>query len=113
MEFRDCRRWPKDYSRERALKTYVMSCIADDYEEFSEISSTVSKWAEEDGLHFDREAILDQLSELIRGNEAQAYNLSSRQPHVVPVDFSEGSTENVWFMLTPSGIEALAALEES
>jgi len=88
-----------------------MSCIADDYEELEVVSSTAGKWAKEDGLHFDENDILTQLSELIQADQARAYHLSPRQPHVVPVDFSKSSADDVWFMLTPSGLEALAALD--
>lgn len=116
MEFRDGRRWPKGFNRQDALKIYVMSCIADDYEELSNVCRTVREWAEQDGLHFDVTEIVAQLSELMGIDQARAYLLSPRPPHVVSVDFSpkEGSSgDNVWFMLTRSGLEEMDKLDAS
>src|SRR5215472_9307203 len=97
-------------SREEALKIFLMSCIADDYEELKVIFATIGKWAEEDSLHFDTREILDQLSVLIRENHAQAYILSPHPPHVVRADYSDASVNDLWFMLTVSGRQALNEL---
>jgi hypothetical protein len=111
MEIRDGRRWPKGNNREQALRTYIMASIADDYEELKLISTTVSEWAEGDGLKFDNKEIIDQLSALIRADHVQAYILSPRAPHVVAVDFSEACANDLWFMLTASGQQELDKLD--
>jgi hypothetical protein len=92
-----------------------MSCISDDYEDLGKVCRTVCEWAAQDGLHFDPTEIIAQLSELIRVDQARAYFLSARPPHVVSVDFfpTKGSEDKVWFMLTPSGLEALDKLDAS
>ena len=113
MEIRDGRRWPNRNNRKEALRTYIMSSIADDYEELQMIFTTVGEWAKEDGLMFDSKEILDQLSALIRAEHVQAYKLSSHPPHVVAVDFSEACAGDLWFMLTVSGRQALDQLDAS
>src|SRR6266850_523872 len=86
MEIYGNRRRPEG-SREYVLKIYVMSSIADDYEDFEMVSNTATKWAEGDGLHFDRKEILRELAELIGKGYAQAYTLSAYPPHTVAVDY--------------------------
>ncbi len=110
MELYDGRRRPKG-SREYALRIYVMSSIADDYEDLEMVSNTATKWAEEDGLQFDRKEILRQLTELIRNGYAQAYVLSAQPPHTVVADYSEARADDLWFMLTAKGIGAMNELD--
>ena len=113
MDIRDGRRWPDRNNREEALRTYIMSSIADDYEELKMIFTTVGEWAEEDGLTFESKEIVVQLSELIRAEHVQAYKLSSHPPHVIAADFSEACAGDLWFMLTASGRQALDQLDAS
>lgn len=110
MEIYDGRRRPKG-SREHALRIYVMSSIADDYEDFEMVSNTASRWAEEDGLQFDRKEILRELAELIRNGHAQAYTLSAQPPHSLLAEYSEARADDLWFMLTPAGVQALTELD--
>lgn len=110
MELYDDRRRPRG-SRGFALRVHVMSSMADDYEDFEMISETAAKWAEEDGLQFDREEILSELAELIRRGDAQAYILSPRPPHTLVADFSMARADELWFMLTAQGIRALKEMD--
>jgi hypothetical protein len=87
-----------------------MSSIANDYEDFEMISNTVTKWAEEGSLQFERKEILQELAELIRSGWAQAYILSVQPPHTLIADYSEAHADDLWFMLTPAGIRAMNEL---
>ena len=109
MEIYDGRRRPK--TRENALKIFVMSSIADDYEDLAMVEQTTIDWAKEDGWQFTREEILLELAELIRKGHAQAYLLSSRPPHVVIAAYAPQHVDHLWFYLTPKGIEALRELD--
>jgi hypothetical protein len=71
-----------------------MSSIADDYEEFEMVSNTATKWAEEDGLQFDRKEVLRELAELIQLGYAQAYILSAHPPHTLVADYSEARADD-------------------
>jgi len=89
-----------------------MSSIADDYEDFEMVSSTVSEWAEEDSIQFDRKEILKELAELIRSGYAQAYILSAQPPNALLVaDYSEAHADDLWFMLTRAGIGIMKELD--
>jgi hypothetical protein len=110
MELYDGRRRPKG-SREYARRIYVMSSIANDYEDFEMVLNTTAKWAEEDGLQFGREELLSELSELILKGYAQSYVLSAQPPHTLVADYSEARADDLWFMLTPAGIRELNELD--
>jgi len=110
MELHDGRRRPKG-NRDDVLKAYVMSAIADDYEDFQEISTVTTRWASEDGLQFDRKEILIALGKLIQSGDAQCYLLSPHPPHTSLAEYSESRVEEVWFMLTTKGIWELSRLD--
>lgn len=110
MELYDGRRRPTG-TRAQALRIYVMSSIADDYEDFEQVAKTLEKWAEEDDLQFGHDEIVHALAELIGDGHAQAYLLSERPPHVVVADYSEERAHDLWFMLTVEGKQALADLD--
>ena len=110
MELYDGRRRPTG-TRAQALRIYVMSSIADDYEDFEQVAKTSEKWAKEDGLRFEHDEILHTLAELIGDGHAQAYVLSEHPPHVLVADYSEGRVHGLWFMLTAVGKQALGDLD--
>jgi hypothetical protein len=109
MELYGGRRRPK--GRENALKVFVMSSIADDYEDFEMVEHTTIEWAKEDGWQFSRQEILGELTGLIRNGHAQTYLLSTQPPHVVVAEYSEKSAEDLWFYLTPTGIQVLREMD--
>jgi hypothetical protein len=88
-----------------------MSSIANDYEDFEMISNETKKWAEEDGLEFERAEILEELAELIRNDYAKAYLISPDPPHVVVAAYSEACADSLWFMLTTAGKRTMKELE--
>jgi hypothetical protein len=110
VEPNDQKRRPNE-ARQRALRIYVMSSIANDYEGFEMVSNETNKWAEESGIEFGRAEILEELSELIRNDYAKAYLLSPHPPHVVVAAYSEACADALWFMLTTAGIRAMKELE--
>ena len=110
MELYDGRRRPTG-TRAQALRIYVMSSIADDYEDFEQVSKTLEKWSEEDGFQFGHDEMLHAIAELIGDGHAQAYVLSEHPPHVLVADYSEGRAHDLWFMLTAAGKQALDDLD--
>ena len=95
---RRCRTGPA-----QALRICVMASIADDYEDFEQVSKSVEKWSEEDGLQFGHDEMLHAIAELIGDGHAQAYVLSEHPPHVLDADYSEGRAHDRWFTLTAAG----------
>jgi len=89
---------------EASIRNYVLSAIANDYEEFEMVFGEVAKWAEEDGkIGVAREEIIGELERLINEGYAQAYLLSPQDPHAEPVTFSADNIGDLWFYVTPKG----------
>lgn len=66
----------------------------------------------EDGLRvFGRQELLSELADLIRTGYARAYILSAQTPHTLVADYSEGRADDLWFLLTASGLRALNELD--
>ena len=78
-----------DGTRAQALRIYVMSSIADDYEDFEQVSKTVEKWSEEDGLQFGHDEMLHAIAELIGDRPRPSVRSIEHPPHVLVADYSE------------------------
>lgn len=98
-------------SQDRMLRLLVLSAIADDYEDFRIIAHETSAWAREVGLVVNHEKILGALAELIDEGLAKAYVLSSREPYVVPTNFSRERARILWYWITPDGKRLLETLQ--
>jgi hypothetical protein len=85
-----------------------MASMADDYESFEIILDIVNTLAAEDGLPaFDEQEVRTGISGLIQDGYAKAYILSSTPPHAVITEYLEGHVDELWFMLTPLGVQAM------
>jgi len=89
---------------EASVRNYVLSAIADDYEDLEIVSSEVTKWAKEDGkISVAREEIIRGLEQLIDEGYAKAYVLSPQPPHAKSVPFSAEHIGELRFYITPKG----------
>lgn len=85
-----------------------MASMADDYESLELIAESVNRLAREDAFtRFDRQEIQAEISKLIRDGHAKACILSSTPPHAVVTEYLDSRADELWFMLTPLGIEAM------
>lgn len=90
------------------VRRYVMASMADDYESIEIILATVNTLAKEDGLSaFDEQQVRTEIAALIRDGCAKAYILSSTPPHAVVTEYLDSRVDELWFMLTPLGIQAM------
>jgi hypothetical protein len=90
----------------------VASCIGDDYETLDSVVTDVRAWAVEDGVAIlTREEVLAELSTLIQDGYASAYYLSSQPPHSKIAEFSAERADDLWFTLTPKGVQMLRTLD--
>lgn len=97
--------------RSSLLKLFLLDVVADDYEDFEHIESTVRRMAERCGMTIRGEETIESLEKLIREGWIQAYWLSERQP----AERIEGvpSREEIhdaycYFMITAEGAVAQA-----
>ena len=80
--------------------------MADDYESFELIFEMVND-PERDGIQgvlSTPNEVTSALAELIRDGDAQAYVLSSQEPHATKVEFSQERLHELWYYLTKQGI---------
>ena len=110
MEVHDGRRRPRG-SREYILKIYLMSIVADDYENFEMVIDTVREWAAEDGLGYTLEEILRELRGLTSDGDIQTYTYMTDKQELVVAVYDEMRVNDLWFMLTPAGIQAMNKLD--
>jgi len=95
-------------TRAYALRGYVMSAMADDYESLETIVESVNRMATENDVpKFAVRDVQPAVAELVREGYASAYILSSTPPHSAVVDYSDSRADELWFMLTTAGILAM------
>lgn len=99
---------PDKRTRGYALREYVMSAMADDYESLETIVESVNWMASENDLPgFAMRDVQPTVAELVREGYASAYILSPTPPHSTIVDYSDNRADELWFMLTAAGIRAM------
>jgi hypothetical protein len=94
------------------IEKYVLSAIADDYEEFEKILSDVKVQAVESGLVVSSELVREALQGLITKGLARAYRLASRPPHAETVPYSADALGELWFYVTPEGKKFVESLQQ-
>ena len=89
--------------REKVVRSFVMSAIANDYEEIGMIVHDVGNWAAESGLSIDSKEIWDALIRLIEDGLAKAYRLGNAAVEIQ--NMSELSMDSDhYYYLTAEGI---------
>ncbi len=93
-----------------SLREYALRVIADDYESFEYILENVIELAAEHGGVADREGTLKALETLIRDGFAQAYLLGREAE---PVSYDRDQLDDLWFYLTPKGIDLIRQFQKN
>jgi hypothetical protein len=91
---------------------YVLSAISNDHESYDMVLDEVTKWADEAGVLFSREDILNTLGLVIAKGYAKAYvkHPGSRNPE--PVDFSMQNAGSFYFFVTATGKRLVQDLDQ-
>lgn len=105
--------------RSQAVMELVLNAIADDYENVEIILKSIN---EEDqttepdsrpgrkGAPVSRPEVIKALRVLTSEGYAQAYILDTREPYAQPVAFCKEAISQLWFYVTPKGIQAVKRL---
>ena len=93
------------------LHDLVLEAMANDYESFDCILDQVSPWATGRGVSVTRREVAEAVERAILDGCAQAYLLSPQPPHSQPVAFSSDRLDDLWFHVTPKGMQRVKELE--
>jgi glucosamine kinase len=84
----------------------TLDAISNDYEYLDDqILKDVGTWAAEEGISFDRAAVIRALETLVKDGYAQTYRLSPQPPHCKVVPYDPASIEELAFYVTNRGRE--------
>jgi hypothetical protein len=105
--------------RAQAVLKLVLNAIADDYENVEIILKSINEedqTAEPDlqpgksGARVSRPEVIKALRVLTSEGYAQAFILDTREPYAQPVAFCKEAINQLWFYVTPKGIQAVKHL---
>jgi hypothetical protein len=85
------------------LKAYVLSAVANDYEDFAMISSEVSQWVADGGGFLTRDQLVKAVGELIAEGLVGSYELSPTSRSARLTEYSPDRIEELWFYVTEKG----------
>ena len=106
--------------RAQAVLELVITAIADDYENLETIQRSINGWREEsesgswwakDAIPVSRREVVKALTELTREGYAQTFLALVEDEDPVPAEFQEGKVGELWFYLTPKGMNTVRQLE--
>jgi hypothetical protein len=95
------------------IRNLIMGDVADDYEEFEHILKNVTVRARERGISVDRQLIFRKLGELVSQGYIQAYSyLPEHQSFAETANYSADSVDELWFYITPKGLQVFEPVGE-
>jgi len=95
----------------QALHDLVLEAMANGYESFECVLEQVLPWASQRGIKAARSDVAKGLEWAIREGYAKAYLLSAQPPHSQPVAFSRERLDDLWYYVTPNGMQRVEQLE--
>jgi hypothetical protein len=98
---------------DRVIKNLIMGDVADDYEEFEHVLKNVTASAADRGISVDRQVVFDKLKELVKEGRVRAYvYLTKQQSFAETAECSADRIDDLWFYITPKGLEVFEPFGE-
>ena len=95
---------------------FLMDCVvtaaSDDYESFEIIFDQTRRLASLKGIDVTEDEVANAIERAIADELAEAYMLSSHEPHSVKTQYSRDHLHELWFYVTPRGKKTAKSIPE-